>query len=106
MSEEKEKSKLDTLNTLMELIRMYPQAIKPETDAEAFLEELDKACAKLFESNGNDLAKADLAARFLYGIPCLIKPGIGIEAFVETLARTGTKYMERFKDERRSCPTN
>jgi len=101
-----DKSKLEILNKLLEFIRMYPQIIKPETDAETFLEELNNVCTKMFESNDNDIFKADQAAKVFYGIPHLIKPETGIESFIESLVRAGTKYLECFKDERRSYIPN
>jgi hypothetical protein len=103
MNEGLEKSKIDIKERLLALIKIYPQIIQPEMEAETFVEELNIACAKMFESNDNDIFNIEMMARVIDGIPQLLKPGIGIEAFVEGLLKAAAKYIEYFRDERRIC---
>jgi len=97
-----EKSKFDILDGLLASIRIHPQIIEPGIGAEKLMEELNKACTKMSESNGSDVLKVELMANFINGIPQLFKPEIGVAAFAEDLLKAFAKYDEYFKDERKS----
>jgi hypothetical protein len=97
-----EKSKLDITNRLLESIKKYPHIIQSEMKPEEFLEELNKAVTAMFESNESEILKVEIMAGVFNGIPQLIKPEIGIEAFVETMLKAFAKYTEYFRDERRT----
>jgi hypothetical protein len=97
-----EKSKLDILYGLLDSIRIHPQIIESGIGAEKLIEELNKACTKMFESNSSDVLEVQLMAKVVNGIPQLFKPEIGIAAFVDDLLKAFAKYDEYFKDERRN----
>jgi len=47
------KSKREILDGLLASIRIHPQIIEPGIGAEKLMEELNKACTKMFESNSS-----------------------------------------------------
>jgi len=95
MTEEKErktKNQKWAAERLLMFIEVCPHVLKPETGAEQFIEDLNKAATMLNEDFKEMSGPMIDLLPFIKACPNIIKPEIGLEEFVKDLARATSKF--------------
>jgi len=78
---------------LLSLVKICPQAAKPEMGTEAFITDLIKANEKLKTLSPETAGAINELAEFFKTCPHIFKPGIGLEALIDDLTNGVEKYF-------------
>jgi hypothetical protein len=90
---------------LLPFFTACPQIVQSAINAEAFIEDLNKAAVKFVEyfDGKNIIETMDDLLQLITACPQVIQPGLGAEAFVEDLNKAFTKYDAYFVKPKQSA---